>query len=163
MNKNKQMAFSHSGEGDAYWAGFLNVIRLSGEETGGKFSVVEEHVQPGAGAPPHIHHNEDQTDYVLKGQVEYVVGERTVQATAGTIVHAPKGIPHALENVGDEPAVIYSWFHPAGFEECIARVGDPATGDPSETPPEPDMEKLMALAPEYGLELLVPEEAPPGE
>ena len=154
--KNNQIAISHRQEGDAYWAGFLNIIRLSGKQTGGAFSVVEEHLAPGDGAPPHIHHNEDQTDYILEGELEYVVGDRTLTATAGTIVHGPKGIPHAFKNVGDKPAILYSWFHPAGFEELIAKVGEPAT-DPSETPPEPDMEKMMRLAPEYGFEMLPPE------
>lgn len=156
MKTKNQIAVSLPEEGDAYWTGFLNVIKLSGEDTGGAFSVVEEHLAPGDGAPPHIHHNEDQTDYVARGEVEFMVGGRTVRATAGAIVHGPKGVPHAFKNVGDGKAVIYSWFHPAGFEECIARVGDPAE-DPTDPPPEPDMEKLMALAPEYGLEMLAPE------
>lgn len=156
--KKDQVVITSSGEGDAYWTGFLNIIRLSGKETGGAFSVVEERLAPGDGAPPHIHHHEDQTDYIVEGEVEFMVGGDTIRATAGTIVHGPKGVPHAFKNVGEKQAVIHSWFHPAGFETMIAEVGDVVT-DPSETPPEPDMAKMMKLAPEYGLEMLLPEEA----
>lgn len=154
MTQPDQATVSAVGDGDTYWTGFPNTIRITGDETGGAFTVIELRVPPGASGPPHIYHNEHQTDHIVEGELVYTVGEETIVADAGTIVHCPKDVPHSFRNESDSEALVYDWLHPAGFDEFMARAA-PQVTDPSD-PPELDMDRAMELAPEYGLEFLSP-------
>lgn len=129
---------------------------ITGEQTGGAFTLIEMHVPPGFSGPPHIHRNEHQTDHVVKGELVFTVGDETIIAKAGTVVHCPKDVPHTFSNESDKEAVVYDWLHPAGFDEFMSRAA-PLLTDPDD-PPEMDMDRVMKLAPEYGLEFLPPEE-----
>jgi quercetin dioxygenase-like cupin family protein len=155
MTQPDQATVSAVGDGDTYWTGFPNTIRIPGEETGGAFTVIEMRVPPGVSGPPHVHHNEHQTDHVVKGELVYTVGEETIVADPGTIVHCPRDVPHSFKNESDTEALVYDWLHPAGFEGFMARVA-PKLTDPSD-PPELDMDRAMELAPEYGVEFLSPD------
>jgi quercetin dioxygenase-like cupin family protein len=68
-------------------------IRLAGAETGDTLAVVEVESPAGQAAPWHVHHRDDETFYVLEGEVDLHVGERTERVAAGGLAHAPKGIP----------------------------------------------------------------------
>lgn len=146
---------SAAGEGDTYWTGFPNVIRITGDDTGGAFTLIEMHVPPGFAGPPHVHHEDHQTDHVLEGELVFTVGDETIVADAGTVVHCPKDVPHSFRNESDSEAVVLDWLHPAGFDEFMARSA-PRLTDPSD-PPELDMERIQELAPEYGLEFIHPD------
>jgi quercetin dioxygenase-like cupin family protein len=159
MTQPDQTTVSAVGDGDTYWTGFPNTIRISGEETGGAFTVIEIRVPPGVSGPLHVHHNEHQTDHVVEGELVFTVGEETIAADAGTIVHCPKDVPHSFSNESDDEALVYDWLHPAGFEEFMARAV-PHVTDLSD-PPELDMKQVMELAPEYGVEFLSPEPEEP--
>lgn len=154
MTEPTQATVSEIGNGETYWTGFPNTIRITGEETGGAFALIELRVPPGTAGPLHVHHNEHQTDHVLEGELVYTVGDETIVAEAGTVVHCPKDVPHTFANESDEDAVVYDWLHPAGFDEFMARTAPPLT-DPDD-PPEMDMQRIVEVAPEYGLEFLEP-------
>lgn len=152
MTQSDHAAVSAVGDGDTYWTGFPNTIRLAGEETGGAFTLIELRVPPGVSGPPHIHHHEHQTDHVVKGALVYTVGGETVVTEAGTVVHCPKDVPHSFRNESESEAIVYDWLHPAGFDEFMADAA-PRMDDPS-NPPDLDMDRVMQLAPEYGIEFL---------
>ncbi|MFL6085518.1 MAG: cupin domain-containing protein [Mycobacterium sp.] len=46
--------------------------------------------------PPHRHRREDEIFCVLEGEYEFVVGDRTIPATAGSVVYGPRNIPHTF-------------------------------------------------------------------
>ncbi len=150
-----------SGEGKSFWLlGELYTAKAVGEETGGDFGFIEATSPPQAGPPPHVHHREDETFYVLEGELEFMVGDGTVRAPAGTFVHAPRGVPHTYRNVGTTPARHVTTIRPAGFEGFFFEVGEPAE-DPTAPPPahgEEVIAKIMEVAPRYGLEILPPPE-----
>jgi len=50
-------------------------IKLTGKDTNGQFTLIEQNNQPGVGIPPHIHENEDEVFQVIEGQVEMSIGE----------------------------------------------------------------------------------------
>lgn len=157
MTQSRHAAVSARGEGDTYWTGFPNTIRLSGEDTDGALTLIEMHVPPGLEGPPHVHHDEHQTDHVVEGELVYTVGEDTTVVGAGSVIHCPKGVPHSFRNESDEEALVYDWLHPAGFDEFMARAAPQVTDESN--PPEMDMDRAIALAPEYGIEFLMPESA----
>lgn len=154
MTESDHAVVSDIGDGDTYWTGFPNTIRISGADTGGAVTLIEMRVPSGFEGPPHIHHEAHQTDHVVEGELIFTVGEETIVADAGTVVHCPKDIPHSFRNESESDAVVYDWLHPAGHDEFIRRSA-PLLEDPDD-PPELDMERVMEIAPEYGVEMITP-------
>ena len=86
-----------------------------------------------------------------------MVGEGTFEASAGSFVHLPRGVIHTYKNVGATPARFLSLMVPAGLEKFFEEVGKPGT-EASAPPPfgEEDVERLLAVAPKYGVEISSP-------
>lgn len=148
------------GEGKTLWVvGELLTLKVAGEDTDGAFAVAEEITPPQGGPPPHVHSREDETFYVLEGELEFMVGDRTIPVTAGSVVYGPRGILHAFKNVGATPSRMLVLITPAGLEKFFEEVGEPAT-DPSSLPPigPEEIERLLAAAPKYGVEIPPPPE-----
>jgi quercetin dioxygenase-like cupin family protein len=148
------------GEGKKLWiADELMTFVISGKDTGGKYALTDSTVPPQGEVPPHIHHREDEAFWVLKGELEVLVGEDKIGASAGSFVHLPGGVIHTYKNVGATPARFLTLMVPAGLEMFFEEVGKPGT-DLSTPPPfgEEDVEKLLAVAPNYGAEIPPPPE-----
>lgn len=147
------------GGGDALWAlGDLYEFKALSEDTGGAFATWETTVTPGSpGPPPHVHHREAETFYVLEGAVELSVDGRAVNADTGTFVNIPKGTLHTFSNAGERPARLLVSVIPGGFEEFFKEmIGEPAADGTSPPEEPPDVEKVIAAAPKYGLEIPPP-------
>ena len=147
------------GEGEArWWLGGLATIKATGEETDGRYTLVEV-LEPEGEAPPHVHHREDEGFWVLEGEVTFEVGEETIKAGPGSFVFGPKGVPHRY-TIESGPARMLFVLSPAGFEEFIYASSEPAQErtlppEPEGPPSEAEMEQLATLARQYGGELLV--------
>jgi quercetin dioxygenase-like cupin family protein len=114
----------------------------------GAYAAFEIAVSPGNGTPPHTHANEDESFYILQGELEFLVEGRNFVAAAGSLVHAPKRIQYGYRNASAKPAKILVWAIPAGLENFFLEVGDPAS---DATPLQPNFERILAIAPKYGL------------
>lgn len=95
---------------------------------------------------------------MLEGTITFTLGGRKIVAEAGSFVQAPRDIPHAFKNEGNVPARMLIQVTPPGFEKFIQAIARPV---PSfDSPPLPvtqeDIARLMAIAPDYGIELLPP-------
>ena len=95
------------------------VLKATGADTGGAVGFLEATTDPGAGAAPHVHHDCDELFYVLDGRFRFLVGGRTVDATAGTFVFVPRGTIHGAENVGTEPGRLLAAYIPGGAEQAL--------------------------------------------
>ena len=144
-------------EGEAYWViGTLTVIKTTGEDTDGSFSMIEQLAPAGISPPMHVHHEDDELFYVLSGQVTFEVGGERITATEGSTVYAPHGIPHSYLTE-EETHWLMLTFEP-GFERFFAEVGRPAESwtIPTEGPTEAEIAKIGALAGQYGFDLVGP-------
>lgn len=145
-----------AGDGKAFWVvGDLYTILASGEDTAGAYALIHAVVPAGAGPPPHLHRREDEAFYVLAGEVEVHVDGQTVRATAGDWITLPRGSLHYFKNVATTPAKMLILVTPSGLEKYFEEAGKPATDRTAPAPP-PDIERLLAVAPKYGLEIRVP-------
>ena len=97
---------------------------------------------------------------MLEGELKVQVGENTFRAGVGSFVHLPKDIQHAYQNVGKGAARFLTLMVPGGLEKFFEEVGKPAT-DLSFPPPfkEEDIDELLAVAPKYGVEILLPQDS----
>jgi quercetin dioxygenase-like cupin family protein len=130
----------------------------SGEDTNGKYALLEAIVPPGGGPPPHVHSREEEGFYVLEGEVTFVIDGETLVATAGMFANLPVGVPHSFKNESSRPAKMLISVAPAGLEQMFCEVGVPlAEGATTALPPtKEEIEKLLAIAPRYGIEIKLP-------
>ena len=141
--------------GDTY------TILLTGEDTAGRYTLIDMHVPPGGGPPPHRHDFEEMFS-VLEGEIEATFrGEKTT-VRAGETVNVPANAPHSFTNASDRPARLLCVCSPAGQERFFLDVGV-RVGNRTEAPPELDeaaqaefVARVQELAPWYRSEILGP-------
>ena len=119
--------------------------------------MIEQLAPQGAGSPLHVHHREDEWFYVLEGALTFWVGGEVVEARAGSFVYGPRDIPHTFV-VSSPQARFLLVTEPAGFENFMRAMGQPASTPTIPPPAEPpsDLAPLVAAAAEYGIEILGP-------
>ena len=149
------------GEGRSLWVlGELVTYKTTREQTGGAYSLIDVGTQPGVEPPPHIHHREDESFYVLEGEYEFLIDRRTVRVAAGSLLCKPKGTLHAHKNVGEGVGRILLTQTPGGlYERFFEEVGKPVDGDdggPLVLNDEPDVGKIVEAATTYGIEISLP-------
>jgi quercetin dioxygenase-like cupin family protein len=145
-------------EGEAVWAfGGLGVIKASGETTNGALGLIEQLAPQDTGSPLHVHHREDEWFFVIDGELTLWVGGNVIKAPAGSFVYGPREIPHTFV-VSSKQARFLLCAQPAGFEKFFRTAGEPAGSltIPPPQPPPADMAPLVALAGEFGIEILGP-------
>lgn len=114
-------------QGDARWFfGQLAIIRATGADTGGAYSLIEVHCPPGLEAPLHVHHAEDEGFLILEGELEFEVGDETITAAAGSFLLGPKDVPHRFRVTSPDGAKMLWVMTPAGFENLVAALSVPA-------------------------------------
>ena len=142
--------------GDTY------TVLLSGEQTAGRFAMLDMLIPPGGGPPPH-RHDFEECFRVLAGSSEVQLRDLPpMRLQAGDSVNIPANAPHAFRNTADEEARLLCTVAPAGLERFFAEFGDPVPGRTSPAPKLSDaerrdrLERAAAKAPEYGIEMLAP-------
>lgn len=159
MNLPSEFILCAAGEGPAYSAvGDVYRILAGGEQTGDAYALLEARVPPGGGPPPHVHRREDEAFYVLEGEMTFFLADKKVTAQPGAFVLVPRGTPHAFKNEGDSPARMLIQVTPAGFDVFLREFARPLpsfASAPLPVTPE-DIERLLALAPKHGIEILPP-------
>jgi quercetin dioxygenase-like cupin family protein len=147
-------------EGEArWWFGALAELKATAADTGGQMTIVEVTEHPGAEAPLHVHHRDDEGFWILEGEVTFEVGGETVEASAGDYVFGPRDVPHRF-TVGDQGCRMLFILVPGGIEDVIRATSEPAASrtlpPPPEAEPTPEeIEALKAIVKKYGYELLV--------
>jgi len=144
------------GQGQSFWLlTDLHTFKVVGEDTNGAFTVAELTAGPEIGPPPHIHHNADETFYILEGTFDFSLAGEAFTAGPGSFVYLPKGVVHTHKAGGGAPAKALVLQTPAGVERFIQEAGLPAP-DPSSrpAPPQPAMlGQIVAIARKHGIEV----------
>jgi len=159
MPNNTGIIHLEPGEGDAFSAvGDVYRNLALGQQTGGVYTLHEIRVSPNNGPPPHIHSREDESFFVLEGEVDFQVGDEKITARPGTFIQGPRGIAHSFKNNTQRPARLLVFVTPAGFENFVHEFARPvASFDSAAIPATKDeVDKLLAAAPKYGIEILPP-------
>jgi mannose-6-phosphate isomerase-like protein (cupin superfamily) len=130
----------------------------TGEDTNGKYALWEAIVPPGGGPPPHVHSREEEGFYVLEGEITFTIGDKRLVASVGMFANMPVGTPHSFKNESSKPAKMLISVAPAGLEKMFFEFGVPVAQGATTAPPptKEEMEKLLAVAPKYGIEIRLP-------
>jgi quercetin dioxygenase-like cupin family protein len=139
--------------GDTY------TLLLSGKDTAGRFCLIDMHVPPGGGPPPH-RHDFEETFTLLEGELDVTFRGSKQVVRAGDTINVPANAPHQFHNSSSRSARMLCICSPAGQEEFFREVGVPVA---TRTTPPPTLDesaqakfraKAAALAPKYRTELL---------
>jgi len=130
----------------------------TGEDTNSKYTLIEALVSPGGGPPPHVHSREEEGFYILEGEIAFTIDGKRVVATPGMFANMPVGTPHSFKNETNKLAKMLATVAPAGLEKMFIEIAVPlAEGATTALPPtKEDIEKLLAIAPKYGIEIRLP-------
>jgi quercetin dioxygenase-like cupin family protein len=139
--------------GDTY------TILLAGKDTSGRFCLIDMHIPPEGGPPPH-RHDFEETFILLEGEIEATFRGAKSNVREGETVHIPANAPHQFHNVSGRPVRMLCICSPAGQEDFFREVGV-AVATRTTAPPKLDAaaqsvfrQKAEALAPKYRTELL---------
>lgn len=152
-----QLILPTHGSGKTYSAvGDRYTMLATGEQTGGAYALADATVPPGGGPPPHYHTREEESFFVLEGEIVFTVDGKPLIGKPGTFVQIPRNTPHAFKNQSANPARMLILVTPAGFENFMAAfAAELPTPDSPSIPPSPDeINKLLTLAPQYGIVML---------
>jgi len=138
-----------------WYIGALFTFLATGKDTNGQFAYIEALMRKGLEPPPHMHTKEDETFYLLEGEVKMFVGDHECYLKPNEFIYLPKNIPHRFE-IQTDTARMLIHTSPAGLEEMFFALSIPA--EKLELPPRPSgppstefLQKLGALQQQYGI------------
>lgn len=148
FNTNIKPKIIKKGEGVEHIVlGDHQTLKLTGKDTSGLYTLIEQYNNPGMEIPLHVHQDEDELFHVLEGALEIQVGEEIKLLKAGDIGFCPRGIPHSWKVVGDDKAKVMLSIFPAGLENMFHEL--------AEFPPgPPDFEKVSEICKTYNIQFV---------
>ena len=153
---NTDQSLPHIGlVGDTY------TVLLSGDDTNGRYCLIDMHIPPGGGPPPHRHDFEESFTLV-EGEIEATFRGKTSTVRAGETLSIPANAPHSFINASKGNVRLLCICAPAGQEKFFAQVGV-AVATRTTPPPKFDkegqaasMKKAKELMPKYRTEMVKP-------
>ncbi|NEQ49134.1 MAG: cupin domain-containing protein [Leptolyngbya sp. SIO3F4] len=110
----------------------------TGAETNGQYFLSKTRIPAGDPGPPsHTHQNEDESFYLLHGEVIFSVQGKEITLHAGEFLNIEKGEKHTWRNEGREDATLIVTFTPAGIEHMFIEL-------------DQDVSQIQAIGKRYG-------------
>jgi quercetin dioxygenase-like cupin family protein len=140
--------------GEALWFfGNLVTVKVTSQQTEGRFALTEFVNPAGFASPLHVHHDEDEAFYILEGRAEVHCGNEVFAAGPGSFVMLPRGIPHWHQVDGEGP--LRSLVLTTGqFDQYVAACGEPAVTRALPAPSAPDMNRVTAAGERFRIDVL---------
>lgn len=144
-------------DGPAHW--FVNnraLVKASAEQTGGLFSLLEMRLGPEHSPPLHIHDREDESFWLLEGELLLKCGDEEFKAGPGSFIYLPRGIPHTFMIEGDVLPRLLVLLVPGGGERFFIEAGRPAEGPGFPPMAPPDFELMTKVSEKYHQRIIGP-------
>jgi quercetin dioxygenase-like cupin family protein len=132
------------------WMGTQYKILLTPDQTGKNIGMFESLDQPGYGPPRHIHHQEDETFYVLTGDVEFWMKGCSTTHGPGDVVFIPRGVEHTFRISSETPARMLTIMTPGGFENFFIEMEANRLRIPD------DMKQVVSIGEKYHMSFTGP-------
>jgi quercetin dioxygenase-like cupin family protein len=123
-------------------------LLITGEQTGGRFALLETTTKGLQELPLHAHTREDELIYVVRGELTFYRDGTWLEGPAGTCVLLPKGSEHAYRVTSGEARLLIMLM-PAGLEGYYQELGQ-VTETTHYT------ERLISVSAKYGVRLTGP-------
>ena len=136
---------------DFDWSNDHIFIKVTGGDSGGAYTVVEDNLKSGFALGLHVHHRHAETFYILEGCVDFYVDGAWISAEKGACLHVPAGVPHAaIQSPGAVQSKMLMIFQPAGFDAFLSEVAGMSEADLA------DADNMTALSERYDIFQLGP-------
>jgi quercetin dioxygenase-like cupin family protein len=132
---------------------------VTGEQTDGRYCLIDMHIPDGGGPPPHRHDFEEMFT-ILEGEIEFTFRGEKHTVRAGSTINIPANAPHNFRNASGTSARMLCMCTPAGQDEYFTRIGDVVADKDAPSPQLSDSERAerrrraAELAPTYRSEFL---------
>lgn len=128
---------------------------LDAGQTNGEFALIHCYFRKGGEPPAHFHQHEEETFYILEGEIDFQIGDNTFTAKAGDLVFSPREIPHRFTLVSPTAKALML-ITPAGIESFFREFSVPAQSldlppIPEQKPSPEFFQHMMKRATEFGL------------
>lgn len=148
------------------YMGSIMSFLARGEETGGRFALMEFRTKAGNEPPPHVHEWEHEMYYVFEGTMEFYCEDKVLTVGPGEVVFLPQGKPHAFYICSSFVRTLIfiqaTGEHAVGLDRYFIGMGDPATSmelpSKATTHIMSDPSRVIRLGAENGVRILSPEE-----
>ena len=127
--------------------GDSQTLKITGKDTNGLFTIVENYNDPGIGIPMHVHENEDEIFQIIEGEMEFETQGKISVLKQGDMIFLPRKIPHAFRVVGTHKAKAVVTVIPSGIEEMFEALSELPAGPP-------DFQKVTEICNSYGIRFL---------
>jgi quercetin dioxygenase-like cupin family protein len=107
-------------------------MKLLGRETHESIMMFEETLPPGTASLHHLHHDSDETAWVLEGEMTFLIGGEVTTGGPGTCAFMPRNVPHAWKNTGAETARALFFYTPAAAGGLIEALSEHRPADAAE-------------------------------
>lgn len=107
-------------------------VLVFGRDTGGRYGLMEWTVAPieAASYGAHLHSEMEETFFVRRGELDFLLGETVSTLRAGDFVRVPPGVRHGYVNRSGAEVELLVSFHPGGFEELFLKHRTDREGAP---------------------------------
>jgi quercetin dioxygenase-like cupin family protein len=141
-----------SAEGERYYAGGVAYsVKAYGSVTANAYTLIELHIEPGGVMPSHRHAAFEEGIYVLDGSVRATLDGETYEATAGSFLIIPWGLPHEIRNTAGTPARLLLLSVPGGVEDHYRAACKPFPDSCWQDALETDLARLRAVGFRFGV------------
>lgn len=136
-----------------YGPGDMYSMLVIGEESTNSLFQFEATVPPNGGPPPHVHSEEEETFYIVEGELEFQIDDKYHIASKGDFVYIPPGTVHRFKNIGDTTSTMLVTFSPSRMDGFFLEVFPVVKNKNLMNPPTMDqlMEKMDKAAAKYGM------------
>lgn len=123
-------------------------FKARAEDTGGALTAIEYEIAPGfQGPPPHTHPGFSEAFYVLRGDLQFTVGDETIAGAPGSFVFVSGDTSHTFANPGAAPGAFLMLITPGGFERYFEELAERTDSYP------PARELMAELNRRYGVRM----------
>jgi len=123
------------------------IVKLSGNDTNGAFTLIEQNNNPNMGIPMHVHQDEDEVFHVISGELQIQVGTETIILKSGDMGFCPRGVPHSWKVVGNKKAKVMLSIFPSGLEMMFEELSKLPSGPP-------ELDKLAKICSKYNIQFV---------
>jgi mannose-6-phosphate isomerase-like protein (cupin superfamily) len=155
MSRARKAATSDADSKEFVLAGIVMKRLLSGDQTAQQFCLFENRSGGNTRTPIHVHAHDDETVYIIEGELTAVIDGQPRHLTAGESVFLPRGVPHQLVNMSGNPNRYILIGTPALFERFVEEGGRALRPGEVVGPPTPEeIARLREASPRFGITLL---------
>ena len=115
---------------DYDWSADHTYVKVSADDTGGMYTLMEDNLKSGFALGLHLHKYHAETFYILEGGIDFYIDSDWMTAEPGSCNHIPPGVPHAVILAeGTTSARMLMIFQPSGFDHFLAELATMSESD----------------------------------